>query len=133
MSKIIPKEAQGKSLEAENEEIVGEGNVIIANAPEDSSPQLKLAVKLSEMNNANNQHLVGVLCTLIEASLGETSQAKALKDMVRRELYNTARDRVELIHSIVGRANVVHFREHPTLKEQSKQPSPDRYVFSKYE
>lgn len=118
-----------KSLKAENEEIVGEGNVIIANAPHGASPKLKLAVKLSEMNNSNNDHLVGVLCTLIEASLGATEQAKALKDMVRRELYNTARDRVQLIHSIVGRANIKEFREYPTLDEQASQPHPDSYVF----
>lgn len=125
----MSKKEEGKSLQKENEEIVGKGSVVIANAPRDASPQLKLAVKLSEMNNANNQHLVGVLCTLVEASLGETHQAKALKDMVRRELYNTARDRVSLIHSIVGRAKVTNFREHPTLEEQSLQPSPDSYAF----
>ncbi len=85
------------------------------------------------MNNSSNNHQVGVLCTLVEAALGETEQAKALKDMIRRELYNTARDRVQLIHSIVGRAEVTEFREWPSLEEQTLQPSPDSYVFSKYE
>lgn len=117
-----------KSLKEENEELVGEGNVIIANVPTDGSPQLKLEVKLSEMNNASNSHLVGVLCTLVEATSTNQGQNDALKSLIRRELYNSARDRVQLIHSIVGRANVVHFREHPTLEEQSRQPTPDSYV-----
>ena len=98
--------------------------------PRPETPGKSLAVTLSAMNNANNNHLVGVLCTLIEASLGTTEQAKALKDMVRRELYNTARDRVDYIHSIVGRADVKSFREFATLEEQIEQPRPDSYVFS---
>lgn len=126
MSKI----SQRKSLRIENEEVVGEGNVIIANAPTNSSPQLKLAVKLSEMNNASNDHLVGVLCTIVEAALGTGEASKPFKDLVRRELYNSARDRVKLIHSIVGRAQVSSFREHPTLEEQTLQPAPDSYSFN---
>ena len=123
------KEDSEKSLQQETEELIGSKDPIIANAPESASPKLKLAVKLSEMNNANNQHLVGVLCTLIEASAINENQLKALKDLVRRELYNSARDRVELIHSIVNRAKVESFREHPTLEEQSLQPRMDGYVF----
>ena len=101
-----------------------------AGLPQPETPGKSLAIKLSAMNNSNNDHLVGVLCTLIEASLGATEQAKALKDMVRRELYNTARDRVGYIHSIVGRADVKGFREFATLEEQMSQPMPDSYVFS---
>ena len=119
----------GKSLKSENGEIVGEGNVVIANAPTSASPQLKLALKLSEMSNANNQHLVGVLLTQAEAFITNDRQLKAYKQLLQRELYNHARQHVLLTHSIVGRANVVHFREHPTLQEQADQPEPDSFMF----
>ena len=98
--------------------------------PGPETPGKSLAVKISEMNNASNDHLVGVLCTVIEASIADKDQAKAIKDLVRRELYNSARDRVQLIHSIVGRAEVTKFREWPSLEEQVKQPAPDSYQFS---
>jgi hypothetical protein len=98
--------------------------------PTPDSAGTQLAVKLSEMSNANNDHLVGVLCTLVEASFSYAEQSKAIKDLVRRELYNSARDRVLLIHSIVGRAEVESFRKHSTLEEQTKQPAPDSYMLS---
>lgn len=101
----------------------------IAKRSKEGGPGQDLAVKLSEMNNANNDHLVGVLCTLIEASFSYAEQAKAIKDLARRELYNSARDRVALIHSIVRRADVKSFRAFPTLEEQTKQPAPDSYSF----
>lgn len=101
----------------------------IAKRSKEDGPGKDLAVRLSEMNNANNDHLVGVLCTLVEASFSDKEQAKAIKDLVRRELYNSARDRVSLIHSIVGRADVKSFRDHPTLEEQTMQPRPDSYSF----
>jgi len=125
----MKEENKDRSLQQETEDLIGCNDPIIANAPDSASPKLKLAVKLSEMSNANNQHLVGVLCTLIEASAINENQLKALKDLVRRELYNSARDRVELIHSIVNRAKVESFRQHPTLEEQSLQPHMDTYVF----
>lgn len=118
-----------KTLKAENEEIVGEGNVVIANAPTNASPQLKLAVKLSEMSNANNQHLVGVLLTQAEAFILNDRQLKAYKQLLQRELYNHARQRVTLTHSIVGRAEVSDFREYPTLEEQAMQPEPESFEF----
>lgn len=118
-----------KSLADESAEIVGPGQKIIGNAPSHASPRLKLAVKLSEMNNASNQHLVGVLLTQAEAFIENDRQLKAYKQLLQRELYNSARDRVSLIHSIVGRAEVSSFREHPTLEEQTEQPTPDSFVF----
>jgi hypothetical protein len=99
--------------------------------PKPETPGVSLAVKLSRMNNASNDHLVGVLCTLIEASAAYAEAAEALKSLVRRELYNSARDRVSLIHSIVSRAEVKSFREHPTLEEQTLQPALDSYSFEK--
>ncbi len=119
----------GKSLEAENEEIVGKGNVIHANAPSEASPRLKLAVSLSEMSNADNQHLVGVLLTQAEAFIQNDRQLKAYKQLIQRELYNHARNRVTLIHSIVGRAEVNSFREHPTFEEAMQQPQPESFQF----
>jgi hypothetical protein len=118
-----------QNLKAENEAIVGEGNFVTANAPTSASPQLKLAVKLSEMSNANNQHLVGVLLTQAEAFITNDRQLKAYKQLIQRELYNHARQRVELIHSIVGRAEVNAFREYPTLEEQALQPAPESFEF----
>jgi hypothetical protein len=125
----MSQKEQDKSLREEEDAIVGEHNIIHANAPEDSSPRLKLAVKLSEMNNANNQHLVGVLLTQAEAFVADDRQLKAYKQLLQRELYNGARDRVSLIHSIVGRAEVTSFREYPTLDEQTRQPNHDSFVF----
>lgn len=98
--------------------------------PMPETPGVSLAVKLSAMSNANNDHLVGVICTIVEASVADKAQAKAFKDLLRRELYNSARDRVSLIHSIVGRAEVESFREFPTFEEQATQPHPDSYDFT---
>lgn len=123
---------KGKSLKEENEETVGTSNVMIANAPNSASPQLKLAVKLSEMSNANNDHLVGVLLTQAEAFIQNERQLKAYKSLLQRELYNHARDRVQLIHSIVRRAEVEKFREHPTLEEQVLQPPPESVVLDPF-
>jgi hypothetical protein len=124
--------SQSNTLKEQNDKIVGEGHIAVANAPDDASPQLKLAVKLSEMSNANNQHLVGVLLTQAEAFIQNDRQLKAYKTLLQRELYNHARDRVTLTHSIVGRADVKGFREWPTLDEQALQPAHDTVDISIY-
>lgn len=126
-------EESPKSLMDETKSLIGGNDPIIANAPSSASPKLRLAVKLSEMSNENNQHLVGVLLTQAEAFISNDRQLKAYKQLLQRELYNHARNRVLYIHSIVNRADVKTFRDHPTLEEQSEMPDPESFVFSNEE
>lgn len=89
-----------------------------------------LAVKISHMINAGNDHLVGVLLTQAEASIANDRQLEAFKSLLRRELYNAAKDNVSYVHQIVKRAEVISFREHPTLDEQLLAPTYDSMDFS---
>lgn len=88
-----------------------------------------LAVKISQMLNSGNAQLVGVLLTHAEASIANDRQLEAFKSLLRRELYNAAKDYVSYVHQIVKRANVTEFREHPTLDEQLLAPTYDSMDF----
>lgn len=45
------------------------------------------AVHLSGVLRDHTHHTVGILLTAVEAALGDTKQAEALKAIVRREMY----------------------------------------------
>jgi len=100
---------------------------------ETETPNKSLAVKISEMNNYKTNHLTGVLLTIIDASFPDSEQINSMKSLIRREIYNDQQERVSAIHSIVSRAEVTAFREHPTLDEQVNTRSFDHMVFDKYE
>ena len=102
----------------------------MSNLPEPETPGKALAVKISQILNSGNDHLVGVLLTHAEASIANDRQLEAFKSLLRRELYNAAKDNVTYVHQIIDRANVESFRALPTLDEQLLAPTHDSMDFS---
>ena len=114
------------------EEVTADNNREIG-VPDLGTPDQVLAITISEMNNNKTSHLIGVLLTIIDASIPNSEQLQSMKSLIRRELYNDQHERVSAIHSIVSRADVVSFRKHPTLDEQYGTAPFDHTVFDKYE